>query len=152
MRLMRLGMLVLASLINGCAVDVSEPPEETTAGVEQPLAKNALSNTEAATVLQLVDNICGDTWCSGDYNFSFDRIQCHAGCAARPGSCKLTFRMFSYDTNLETGPTFTRSCRTQEFTGFESLVKTLRGRQSLQPDYYDALTECIARVESHLPR
>lgn len=137
----------------GCAFDAApDDDEQSVAELSEGLVKNALTKVEQATALKLIDDICGDTWCSGDHNFSFDRLECRAGCAERPGSCKMTFRVFAYDTDVETGPTYTRSCTTPGFTGFDSLVKTIRGRQSLQPEYYDALTECINRVEDRLPK
>jgi len=145
------GMLV-ASLA-GCAVDTSGGADgEELAEAPQELRRNALSDRQQATVLKLIDDICGDTWCEGDHNFSFDRLECQKGCGGREGSCKMTFRIFSYDTDIETGPTFVRSCQTGEFTGFDSLVRTQGSFQSLQPAYYDALTECIAQVEAELPR
>ena len=44
-----------------------------------------------------------------------------------------------------------RSCKTAGFEGFSSLVNTASsGYQSLDDDYYDALTECTTRIVSHL--
>ena len=145
------GMLV-ASLA-GCMVDTSDGSTEAAfAASSQELRGNALSNRQQATVLKLVDDICGDTWCEGDHNFSFDRVECRKGCKGAEGSCQLTFRIFSYDTDIDTGPTFARTCSTGAFSGFESLVQTQASHQSLQPAYYDALTECISKVEAELPR
>jgi hypothetical protein len=147
-------MLVVWATCSGCAVDM----DEVRNGAEEPLGEatgdltqKGLTKQEEAVVLKAIDDICGDTWCEGDHNFSFDRLECVEGCAGRGGSCQLTFRIFSYDTDLETGPTYTRSCRTPGFTGFDSLFETFGDYHALQPAYYDALTECIGRVESHLP-
>lgn len=146
--------LTLLAVGSGCAMDVGssrtdadEPLTRTT----DALSRKGLTKREEAMVLKAIDDICGDTWCEGDHNFSFDRLECVKGCAGHAGSCQLTFRVFSYDTDLETGPTYTRSCRTPGFAGFDSLVETFGDYHSLQPAYYDALTECIGRVESQLP-
>jgi hypothetical protein len=144
---------LLAMSALGCSAAAgeteSEPVEEVS---EQELAKNALTKQQASTVLKLVDDICGDTWCEGDHNFRFDRLECTKPCGKTPGSCRLTFRIFSYDTDVKTGPTYTRTCTTRGFTGFTSLVETAaNGYQSLNWDYYDALSACIDRVESQLP-
>jgi hypothetical protein len=151
MNTIRAGLLLVLAMTGGCALDIDDLPPEDIGVSAQELSRSALSRSESRTVLQLIDNICGDTWCEGDHNFSFDQIECQRGCPAQPGSCKLTFRLYSYDTTLEVGPTFTRACRTPGFTGFASLVQTTGEYQSLQPSYYDALSECIARVESTLP-
>lgn len=149
--------LALLAICSGCAVDTGDTgnsgADETVTVATEALSRKGLTKQEEAVVLKAIDDICGDTWCEGDHNFSFDRLECFNGCAGRAGAgqCQLTFRVFSYDTDIETGPTYTRSCRTPGFTGFDSLVGTFGDYHSLQPAYYDALTECIGRVESHLP-
>jgi len=146
--------LTLAAACSGCAVDTDESrtgADEALAETTDALRRPGLTKPQEAVVLKAIDDICGDTWCEGDNNFSFDRLECTEGCAGHPGSCQLTFRVFSYETDVETGPSYTRSCRTPGFTGFASLVETFGDYHSLQPAYYDALTECIGRVESHLP-
>lgn len=146
---------LLATLISGMtafgcsAAPDAEPEAQLT---EQELASNALSKKQATTVLKLVDDICGDTWCEGDHNFRFDNIQCQAGCGKKPGSCRLTLRIFPYDSDVKTGPTYTRTCKTGGFTGFSSLVDTApNGYQSLNWEYYDALSACINQLEGELP-
>jgi hypothetical protein len=147
----RLWGAILATLLGGCAVEATGAlDEQFLAEAPQELKRNTLSDREQATVLKLIDDICGDTWCEGDHNFRFDRLECQKGCGGKDGTCKLTFRVFSYDTDVETGPTFVRSCRTGAFTGFDSLV-TQGGFSSLEPAYYDALTACISRIEGELP-
>jgi hypothetical protein len=140
----------------GCAFDGSEDIEGAELGeAGHELRRQALSKRQEATALKLIDDICGDTWCEGDHNFRFDRLECRKGCAGSAGSagtCLLTFRVFSYDTDIETGPTYVRSCHTGEFSGFESLVSTQGSYQALQPAYYDALSECISLVEDALPQ
>jgi len=147
-----LGALVAAcSAAPGDASSAKEPELEVTQSAEA-LSGTALTTQQASTVLKLVDDICGDSWCEGDRNFHFDQIQCTAGCGKTPGSCRLAFRMFPYDSDLDTGPTYARSCKTPGFTGFSSLVDTApNGYQSLNWDYYDALSTCISEVESKLP-
>ena len=148
------GMAAIIVAGSGCAVDVNDSHEGADEGVStmtDALTKKGLTKREEAIALKAIDDICGDTWCEGDHNFSFDRLECVPGCAGHPGHCQLNFRVFSYDTDLETGPTYTRSCRTPGFTGFDSLVATFADYHALQPAYYDALTACIGRVEAELP-
>lgn len=129
--------------------DEAEPVALASAATE--LRRVGLSTAQEQTTLQLIDNICGDTWCEGDHNFRFDRLKCKPACGHTEGRCTLTFRMFSHESDLETGPTWTRSCTTAGFTGFASLVETSpNGYQSLNWDYYEALSECVSRLESEL--
>ena len=150
--------LLLCGLVTGCSAEVAKvglADELETAPAQSAieLSSNALTKKQASTVLQLIDDICGDSWCEGDHNFHFDRIQCKPSCGkARAGTCQVTFRIFPYDSDLQTGPTYVRTCETPGFTGFSSLVDTAsNGYQSLHWDYYDALSACISEVENELP-
>jgi hypothetical protein len=147
-------MLALLAACSGCAVDMADAGangDGSLAETTEALSRKGLTKREEAVALKAIDDICGDTWCEGDHNFSFDRLECAKGCRGQAGQCQLTFRVFSYDTDLETGPSYTRTCRTPGFTGFDSLVETFGDYHSLQPTYYDALSACIAQVESTLP-
>ena len=129
----------------GSEVQVSEAsPVETQA---EALAVNALSAAQSKTVLRLIDNICGDTWCDGDYDFGFRRLTC-----SKVGqTCTLTLQAFPIDGVKASQKSYWRSCKTPGFTGFDSLVNTApSGYQSLTDGYYDVLSECISRVESNL--
>lgn len=151
---MKLGCVLCVSLLAGCAVEMAEGSAgqlEEQFETNEALSRRGLSPSQEATALKLIDDICGDTWCEGDHNFSFEQLECAKGCRGQAGSCRLTFRVFSHDTDIETGPTYTRSCRTEGFTGFGSLVESHGEYQSLVPAYYDALTQCISQVEEDLP-
>lgn len=147
----------LATVASACSVATADPgpgnePAADIAAATEDLASSGLTKQQAATVLKLVDDICGDSWCEGDRNFHFDQIRCTRPCANTKGSCRLSFRMFPYDSDLRTGPTYARTCTTPGFNGFASLVDTApNGYQSLNWEYYDALTSCISEVESRLP-
>jgi hypothetical protein len=110
--------------------------------------REGLTPAQSKQVLKLIDDICGDTWCEGDNDFSFERL----ACSASSRRCTLVFEVIPRDDGAAGLPFYLRSCTTRHFTGFDSLVTTgENGYQSLQPDYYDALTECISRVEDRLP-
>lgn len=140
----------------GCASvaegDAAPASSEGAQSSEQDLRKNALTETQASAVLTLVDNICGDSWCEGDHNFHFDRIECTPACRSTPGTCRLRFRLFPYDSDLRQGPVYARSCETSGFYGFNSLVDTTEnGYPSLNWEYYDQLSACIHEIEGKLP-
>jgi hypothetical protein len=130
---------------SGPAVEVGEGgPVETRA---EALSGNALSPAQATTALKLIDDICADTWCSGDYDFGFRRLNCNR--VAR--TCSLTLQVFPRDA-LSPKRSYWRTCKTSGFEGFPSLVRTTgSGYQFLDDGYYDALTECTTRIVTHLP-
>lgn len=116
--------------------------EEELGELQQALCKNALTAEQERVALKLIDDICGDTWCEGDYNFRFLELECQRSSR----SCRLTFETFPYGDG-EPVPVSQHRCRTRGFTGFDSLVATSpNGYQSLVPEFYDALTDCISTV------
>ncbi len=113
----------------------------------EALVVNALTAGQTKTALRLIDTICGDTWCAGDYDFRFRRLTCNQ--AAK--TCTLTLQVFPIEGVVSSKRSYWRSCKTRGFTGFPSLVNTApSGYQSLNGDYYDALTECTMRIEGNL--
>jgi hypothetical protein len=114
----------------------------------EALSANALSPAQTKTALKLIDDICGDTWCSGDYNFAFRRLTC----SRVAKTCTLTLQVFPREGVASRERSYWRSCKTAGFQGFASLVDTSSsGYQSLDQTYYDALTECTMRIIDHLP-
>jgi hypothetical protein len=145
----------LVSLSCGCAADVGEPTiqEEALGSVESPICKNALSQPQEQLALKLIDDICGDTWCSGDYNYAFRHLSCSAPRGSRPGTCTLNLRIIPREGVPSPRPFFDRACTTGDFLSFDSLIATAsNGYQYLEPSYYDALTECTTNLEAALPR
>jgi hypothetical protein len=129
----------------GLEVGEAEPVDPRSEA--EGLGKNALTAAEAKTALGLIDQICGDTWCDGDYDFGFRRLTCSKAAE----TCTLTLQVFPRDGVASHARSYWRSCKTADFTGFDSLVSTApSGYQALTNDYYDALTECMSRVVSNL--
>jgi hypothetical protein len=143
------------ALACGCAVDVSQPSseQEPLGSVEDALCKNAVSQPQEQIALKLIDDICGDTWCSGDNNFAFHQLTCSSPRGSHAGKCTLNLQIIPREGVPTPRPSFNRTCTTSNFFGFDSLVATApSGYQSLQPAYYDALTECTMNLEASLPR
>jgi len=129
------------------SLEVGEAEPTDARSEAESLAKNALTAAQAKTALGLIDQICGDTWCDGDYDFGFRRLTC----SKAAGTCTLTLQVFPREGVVSRARSYWRSCKTADFSGFDSLVNTgASGYQSLNNDYYDALSECLARVVSNL--
>lgn len=146
-------IVFFAISLGGCALEANEAGVATQSLGESDsaLCRNALSAHEEKTVLQLIDNICGDTWCEGENDFAFERLTCRTGAPDSPsGTCTLKLRLIPRDD----GPrSYVRTCTTDGFFGFDSLVETTQGGyQSLDWDYYLALTDCVQALEAALIR
>jgi hypothetical protein len=144
---------LISLVLAGCGAESPDSGEdETQAASEELRSKNALTPGQEQTALKLIDDICGDTWCEGDDNFAFRKLTCTAPRGGRSGSCKLELRIIPLEGARGYPRSFERHCTTGDFSGFDSLVATApNGYQSLNPAYYDALTECIGRLEQSLP-
>lgn len=101
-----------------------------------------LSESEQDDLLQSIDNICGDTWCEGDSNWSFDAMRCDSekGCVL-----DLTMKPYDFeeDQALSSRPF---QCQLPGFTDKSSLVEiTSRGLQYTQA-LYEAVSDCINKL------
>ena len=105
-----------------------------------------LTPRQEAVVLDLIDDICGDTWCEGDYAFDFRSFSCEP--AER--TCTLRLRIARYDD----GPLQWRwrTGTVHGFVRFSQMVETSSsGYQSLDWDFYEAVSALISRVEARTP-
>ncbi len=142
-------VVVLPALVVCACARREASPVEVVENAGEPLVKNALTAAQSKTLLRLIDNLCGDTWCDGDYNFGFRKVSCNKSAK----TCTLTLQVFPREGVPATAKSYWRSCKTHGFRNFASLVVTApSGYQSVQNDYYSQLTECIATLEAKLPR
>jgi hypothetical protein len=154
---MSLRRLALLSLVLGAAacadtatsihdVEVSDATDADAADAGKADANDLPTAQEKAARFQL-DQICGDTWCDGDYDFSFKKVVCHFG----KGSCTVTMLIHPY-TEQKPVPVYWRSCKVGGLHAFEDLVDTApSGYQSIDQDFYDAMTDCTMKIVAKLP-
>ncbi len=120
-----------------------------------PFTLHAESSPREAQVLRAIDDICGDTWCEGNFNYHFDGLDVRSA----DKQVELFFRMilteplhFSVVSDFA-GPakvlkqSFHVSCTFKGVTRAEDL---LSGEHSLRWDIYESLNECIRVLEGRL--
>lgn len=109
-------------------------------------ATRQVSARQERVVLGLIDDICGDTWCEGDFAFDFRRFSCDS----HERSCDVTLRIARYDRDP-----LVYHWRTREVHGFRSfgqlVVTAPSGQQSLTPAFYAAVNVLILDVEASVP-
>ncbi|HET7542669.1 MAG TPA: hypothetical protein VFK05_22515 [Polyangiaceae bacterium] len=144
------------SLLTACGGETAAAPDpDLDVGDQSPvdareesIVGNALTPAQANTALALIDGICADTWCSGDYDFGFQDLICSRAAE----TCTLTLQLFPRGDEASAQQSYWRSCETSGFEGYGSLVdRATDGYESLNDDYYDALTVCTTRLVSRLP-
>ena len=79
-------------------------------------ARPGLTASQERVVLGLIDDICGDTWCEGDYRFDFRDF----GCAPAEGTCTLRLRLSPYTDGVSRW--YWRSGRVRGFGSFSVVV------------------------------
>ncbi|WP_394822301.1 hypothetical protein [Pendulispora albinea] len=128
------------------AVEVStEQAAHPLITADPELAAGDLTKEQSAIVLKLLDDICGDTWCEGEYNWHFPKIDCRFA----KGKCTLGFRVT--DRNPTPPKNYRRSCTVRDARAFTDLVQTApNGYRSLDETFYDNVSRCVQRIEDDL--
>jgi hypothetical protein len=152
---MRIAAVLLGSMLFAGCADLSgsdhsvEVIDETAAPAADDKADaNDLTTAQRKAALFAIDQICGDTWCSGDYDFSFKKIVCHF---SGKGTCTVTMLIWPRQ-DIKPVPVYWRSCKISGLHGFADVVDTAaNGYQSLDPDFYDDMTTCTMKITAKLP-
>jgi hypothetical protein len=106
-----------------------------------------LSAAQARAVRLELDQICGDTWCAGDFDFAFEKVTCHFD----RGSCTVTMRI-SPRQNARPVPVYWRACKIGGVHAFPDLVDTApSGDASLHQAFYERMTTCTSLLVARLP-
>jgi hypothetical protein len=139
----------------GCGSSPSSGVELTDDGIDDakadaPVTASALTSAESHTILDLIDDACGDAWCEGDYNYAFKRFTCKT----TTHSCTLTVIVIDEgDPAAHTATrSFWRSCKIPGFSGFDGIVETAaNGYQGLTDGYFDKLNDCMEAIDGSVP-
>ncbi len=101
-------------------------------------------------VLTAIDNICGDTWCEGDFQFrfnkvSFDRKQLQT-------VVDFTMTPYAAEEAIASDPVASDSKFEVQCIvgGFADASTILKGNGSLDEAFYTSLSECVNNFESFL--
>ena len=115
------------------------------AGAAPARAPYDLLPRQEAVVLDLIDDICGDTWCEGDFAWDFRSFVC----SPERQSCTLRVRVASWANDpLEW------KWRSRQITGFPrywQMVETSEsGYRSLDWDFYEAVSAAVESIEESM--
>ena len=100
----------------------------------QPQNKNELA-------LELIDNICGDTWCEGDFNFEFLEFELNA----KKSEAKVSFKLIS--DWAKQPKFFVTECTVKNINSMDDVIGSYRGRPELNNHFYEELSLCISDKE-----
>ena len=112
---------------------------------------SSLTSNQKQQILTATDNLCGDSWCEGDFDFSFNEVDCDF----EMGICTMDITLFSqiYELtykSLSYNPTvseFNATCVISGFNNYKSIVENYRGYEQLTHEFYEELSDCITAQE-----
>ena len=109
------------------------------------------TSAEKATILKAIDNICGDTWCEGEFSFRFDKVSLDT----QSNSTRVVFTMSikdpsEIDANASIlSQTYKVSCKVP---GYSTYAGIMEDDDRLNWDFYMGMTACIQKLEDRLSR
>lgn len=74
-------------------------------------SNNNISSDLESEVLQQFDDICGDTWCEGEYDYRFEKFSCNFNIK----TCTLNYHILGHKKQLPFQCSFTGINHTQNF-------------------------------------
>jgi hypothetical protein len=124
--------------------------------VPMTLSANSNGPTAEETIRKAIDNICGDTWCEGDFQFRFDKVVLDAA----SNQAQVLFSMTPYldETPLEDEATFSSATLAPDYNvkcvvkGFSTPETILQADGDLNWDFYLAMTDCVSSLEKSLQK
>ena len=110
--------------------------------------------SDSEKVRKAIDDICGDTWCEGDFQYQFNSVDLNK----KSGESTVTFMMspYSSEENVTTNETFVSSIDQTRFSvkcvvkGYADAALIVRDDGSLDEGFYKALSSCINSLEDKL--
>lgn len=139
--------LVLAGVLARAQVAAAAPAALTPAGErefpgEPPPGDvvNDLSDEQERTALELLDDICGDTWCEGSYDWRFEDLTCDFAA----GNCTLALLAREYSEPPVIEPLV---CSLEDLHGYDELVEDTGSDPSLVWSFYEKVGACIDSFE-----
>jgi hypothetical protein len=151
-----LGML-LALVAVGCtrdagvtdqAADEAKLELSGTTASFLPASDRLLTAAEEEAVLREIDNICGDTWCEGDFDFAFRTLDCKRSTHECVFKFDFLHRVYA---SGEDEPTQTfhipAECTFADIRSPSDVIETERGRITYTDRLYDLVNACISERE-----
>jgi hypothetical protein len=106
-------------------------------GASRAASDEFLTLKQKQTVLQAIDNVCGDTWCEGDNSYRFESIDC----SSREGRCQVGIRIVP-PGKAEIGARCSYAAH-----AYSDLVDDQETFVTLNDKFYSSLTDCIGDAE-----
>ena len=104
--------------------------------VHTAFAKDMLTKEQAQIVIDEIDLICADTWCSGDYNFRFLELDCNSN----TNSCQLNYEMFIWEQEKVK---LSLNCVIRPIKSMNDMVSKSKKFYALKEQFYAKVSNCL---------
>ena len=105
----------------------------------QPFSQ-ILTEKDKTEILEIIDRVCADSWCSGDYEYKFSKFSCNDNSS----KCILSFKIIDRDAKPGEVKSRNRRCIFKDITSREKIFTGV----SLSEEFYDQLNYCVSNRES----
>ena len=119
------------------------------------IARADASSSPDVLILSVIDDICGDLWCEGDFDFQFQKVILNS----EKNELQLFFKMSQiYPMALSQDEEVNFSAQVKQrsydvsciIPGYSFVDKILTPEKFLQHDFYLVLSSCIGALESKI--
>ena len=119
------------------------------------LARAESTGSPSEQILAAIDNICGDIWCEGDFDFQFQRVILNSA----TDELQLFFKMSqdnptaviqNSDGNFQAQVNHRSYDVSCIIPGYSFVEKIMTPEKVLQHEFYLVLTSCIGALENKI--
>lgn len=103
-------------------------------------SERSITKEQEQRVLKTIDDICGDTWCEGDYGFRFNAFKCDK----KSSRCQLRFQFIKVEDNDLEVYSSEQVCEFKNITRYDQIMSSEWG---LADDFYQEVSDCISDRE-----
>ena len=113
---------------------------------------NASDLPQSSLILNSLNSVCSDTWCEGDFNLNFRKLNCNFEAqltfSNRKGACKLDFVMTPHGSSPLSGKS--ESCLLTGYSSASALTRECGNSydSTLSDRLYQDVSNCIAALEA----
>jgi hypothetical protein len=103
-----------------------------------------LSEADERAVLREIDNICGDTWCEGEFDYSFKKLDCRRSTRSCSFQFDYIYRIYEQGSgrvSMRLG--FPTTCKFENILSGDELVDRSHGRTTYSDRLYNLVNDCI---------
>ncbi len=128
------------------SVGVSQPAFAAP-GDEAAHTPNRLTAEQKEEVLTALNDICGDTWCEGEFNYSFNKMDCNLA----KGKCTIKIELISTDDN-EVETRHPRTVVVKNIHAYSDMIEITHNRDGrrlvrLNDMFYEEVGNLFGRAE-----